>query len=213
MRWWGHACFEVRSSLTMVFDPHDGGGIGLSAPRVKADIVLASHRHYDHADGIRLVAKEGAQTIVGEPGEREVGGVRIKGVLTFHDPEEGRLRGVNVVYVVETEGIRLCHLGDLGHIPSDGQLREIGDVDIAFVPVGGVYTIDAREADEVIKRMRPRIVVPMHYFVRGLRVRISGVEDFLKNKTNIRMLRADSFEVRVEDLPEETEIWVLELGG
>lgn len=208
IRWWGHACFEVSDGRTIVFDPHDGRGVGLRAPGTKADIVLISHDHFDHADGARIVLKPGAEVVRG-PGRRKFGDVSVVGIRTYHDGEGGRLRGGNTVFVVEFGGLTLCHLGDLGHVPTDRQVGEIGRVDVLFLPVGGVYTIDAAGATETVRRISPRIAVPMHYRIPGLTVGISGVEDFLRGKDNVRRIGSREFEVDPGKLPDRTEIWVL----
>jgi len=208
VRWWGHACFEVGDGITLVFDPHNGESIGLPRPDVKADIVLISHDHYDHADGARLVLRPGG-TVVRGAAEKNTGGVRIRGVRTFHDDQGGRLRGENIVYVVDFCGLAFCHLGDIGHVPTSEQVREIGRVDVLFVPVGGVYTIDAKGAAETVDRISPMVTVPMHYRIRGLRVGIAGVEEFLSGRKDVVRIKSREFEVSPETLPKSPEIWVL----
>ncbi|MGC8816315.1 MAG: MBL fold metallo-hydrolase [Candidatus Hadarchaeum sp.] len=208
VKWWGHACFEVSDGKTVVFDPHNGTGIGLEPPQVKADLVLISHDHFDHADGANLVLRPGG-IVAKDSGVRTVGEVRVRGVRTYHDEKGGKLRGENTLYVVEMGGLRICHLGDLGHVPTDRQVKEIGGVDLLFVPVGGVYTIDARGATETLEKISPRIAVPMHYRIPGLKVGIHGVEEFLKGKKNVRQVKSSQFEIKPENLPAQSEIWVL----
>ncbi len=211
VRWWGHACFEVKGSkVTVVLDPH-GGSVGLPEPDVKGDIVLASHGHFDHATGIDDVAAPGAEKLVGFTGEKTVKEVRIKGIASYHDPKKGALRGENSIYVFEVDEVKFCHLGDLGHVPSSEQVEEIGEVHVLFIPVGGVYTINAKEATETVNLIKPRIVVPMHYKVPGLTVDVNGVDAFLKGKSNVKQIGGPEFEVNAESLPAETEIWVLSL--
>ncbi|MGQ9788421.1 MAG: MBL fold metallo-hydrolase [Candidatus Hadarchaeaceae archaeon] len=208
VKWWGHACFEVSNGETLVFDPHDGSGVGLQAPGARADLVLISHDHFDHAEGARIVLRPGGRVVKG-PGMETVGKIKIRGIRTSHDDQGGRLRGENIVYVVELEGLSLCHLGDLGHVPTERQAEEIGKVDVLFVPVGGVYTIDAQGATKTIEKISPRIAVPMHYKINGLTVGISGPDDFLRGKNNVRRLKSSQFEVSPDDLPPQREIWVL----
>jgi L-ascorbate metabolism protein UlaG (beta-lactamase superfamily) len=208
IRWWGHACFEVGNGITLVFDPHDGESVGLPRPDVKADVVLVSHDHYDHAAGVKLVLRPGG-TVVRNAVEKNIGGARIRGVETFHDDQGGGLRGKNTVYVVNFGGLTICHLGDLGHVPTSEQVRGIGKVDVLFIPVGGVYTIDAGEAAETVQKIVPRITVPMHYRIKGLKVGIAGVEDFLSGKRNVIRIKSREFRVSPEALPKSPEIWVL----
>jgi L-ascorbate metabolism protein UlaG (beta-lactamase superfamily) len=211
VKWWGHACFEIRDGKTIVVDPHDGESVGLKPPAAKADLVLISHGHYDHASGERLVAKREAVKI-DKSGERAVGNVKVKGIKSYHDKSSGRQRGENTIFVFEIDGLRMCHLGDLGHVPTSDQVKEIGRVDVLFVPVGGVYTIDADEATEAVKSIDPKIVIPMHYSIKGLTVQIAGVDGFLRGKENVRRINSDEVEISKDKLPKKTEIWVLSYG-
>ncbi len=211
VKWWGHSCFEIRgSSITVITDPH-GGTVGLPEPEVKGDLVLSSHDHFDHATGLEKVTAPGGEVLLGFTGEKTIKGIHVKGIASYHDPKRGSLRGRNSVYVFEVDGVRFCHLGDLGHVPGDEQVKEIGEVDVLFIPVGGVYTIDAKEATETIKRIRTKLVVPMHYKVPGLNLNISDVEGFLKGKENVKRLGKSEFEVEAGKLPKKQEIWVLSL--
>lgn len=181
VKWWGHACFEIMDSAIVVTDPHDGKSVGMPVPKVSADIVLVSHSHLDHASGKSIVAKPEAK-ILDKPGNYEIKGVKVKGVTTFHDDSGGSKRGSNTIFVFEVGGIRFAHLGDLGHILSDKEVREIGPIDILMIPVGGYYTIDADTASAVVDKVKPKIVIPMHYKVEGLDYLISGVEAFPQGK-------------------------------
>lgn len=157
----GHACFKIRGKNgNLITDPFDPKFVGLKFPKTEAKIVTISHNHSDHnyKEGIG----EGAAFIEG-PGEYEIADVFIKGITTYHDNKGGTERGKNTIYKIEMDGINLAHLGDLGHKLSDEQTDLLGDVDILFVPVGGVYTIDAKVAGEVIAQVEPHIAIPMHY--------------------------------------------------
>jgi len=209
VKWLGHACFElVGGGLTVVIDPHDGSSLGIPAPKSSADVVLITHGHFDHADGRGLVAKPGAAVIEG-PGLHEAKGLKVKGVSTYHDNAGGSRRGVNTAYVFELEGVRFCHVGDLGHVLTPSQVSEVGEVDVLFIPVGGTFTIDHSEATKVVELLRPRIVVPMHFKTPGLRLPIADVEPFLRGKPRVERLATNEFEVRKEELPSETKIVVL----
>ena len=194
--WHGHACFSIENDLTIVFDPHDGESIGIKKPDVRGDIVLVSHHHFDH-DVVDAVRKDDS-VVVDSPEEIEVKGVKIKGIESFHDPARGSLRGKNTIYVVEHE-LTFCHLGDLGHVPSPDTINRIGEVDILFVPVGGTYTIDSREAEKVVELINPKVTVPMHYKIPGLTLSINGVEEFLSGKDVLR-LDSNSWEIP-DELP------------
>ena len=119
------------------------------------------------------------------PGEHSSLGLKISGIGSYHDRKMGRLRGENTIFCFSLDGIRVCHLGDLGHILSPSQIKEIGSVDLLFLPIGGRYTIDARAADEVMGQLNPALVVPMHYRTEKLRFELNGLEDFLRDKRDV----------------------------
>lgn len=213
----GHACFKIRGRTTdwvnIITDPFDPGFVGLSFPKVAADIITVSHEHKDH-NGVEQVT--GMAKVLRGPGEYEVRGVGIVGVATWHDKEQGRSRGENTIFVITLEGIRVAHLGDLGHKLTDNELSQIGSVDILFIPVGGFYTIDAQTALEVVGQLEPRIVIPMHYQEPGLKPEIfeklAEVGDFIK-VAGITLKRMPSLSVKKETIPEEMEVVVLERKG
>jgi L-ascorbate metabolism protein UlaG (beta-lactamase superfamily) len=208
IKWHGHACFEVKDSVTIVTDPHDGRSIGLKPPSAKADIVLISHKHFDHADGLPYVKKNGT-VVIDKPGNYEVMGVKITGVLTYHDESRGTKRGPNTAYVFEVEDVRFCHLGDLGHVLSEDQARSLRPVDVLMIPVGGTFTIDARQAEKVVEMLSPRLVIPMHFKVPRLNLPIAGVEAFVARKENVERMPSNSYSISKEALPSQPKIVVL----
>ncbi len=206
--WYGHSCFRIQSGeLVIVFDPF-AKEIGLTPPRFKADIVLVSHAHYDHSNAESL---SGEPFLISGPGEYEVKGIYARGVPTYHDASRGKERGTNTIYVAEVEGIRIAHLGDFG----EGALRDetlslMGDIDILLLPVGGVYTIDANDAAKIVKQVEPRFVIPMHYQIPGLKVRIDPVDSFLKEMGAGKIQPVDRLTVKKKDTEEEkTEVVVM----
>lgn len=209
--WHGHSCFEISNeSVTLVTDPHDGSSIGIQPPHVKADIVLVSHDHYDH-NKVKVVEKEG--TLVVREGETTVHDIHIASYSTYHDKEKGKKRGSNTIFTFVMDDITFCHLGDLGHLPEEETLTAIGAVDVLFVPVGGVFTIDGGEALTLCKKIKPRVVIPMHYRVSGLSLPIDRVEEFLEQAKKMCDIRhvANEIEIDHEDLPEKHEVWVFTL--
>ena len=210
--WHGHACFSITRSdgYTVVFDPHDGHSIGLTRPGVKGDLILVTHDHFDH-NAVDIVKKDGSRVLKSFRGETSVDDIVVKGYKTYHDKYGGRRRGENTVYIVSIEGLRIAHLGDLGHIPGDELLSKLSGVDILFIPVGGVYTIDADEAWEIVSRVKPVITVPMHYWVKGLTLPLHSVEDFLSYVKKFRVVRHEEnwFEVGKSSLPSENSVYVL----
>lgn len=158
--WLGHSCFRIKGKdVILLVDPYDAT-LGYAWSRLTAHIVTSSHTHPGHSNTSGV---EGNPRIISRPGEYEVKGALIIGLPTYHDAVQGAERGRNVIYLLEFEDLRLCHLGDLGHIPSSRHVEELSEVDVLFVPVGGVSTIDAKTAAEILKLLNPRIVIPMHY--------------------------------------------------
>lgn len=210
IRWHGHSCFEIENSSVIVTDPHDGKNIGIRPPSVKGDIILVSHDHFDH-NAVRLVEK-GESKVIEDTGEFSKGDVKITGIETYHDTEKGKKRGRNIIYKFETDNISFCHLGDLGHEPSDETIEKIKPIDFLFIPVGGTFTIGPVEAAEVMEQIGPSITVPMHYKVGGLSLDIKGVKPFLdqfpEEKTHKVGVELDFLKT---DLPEDTEVWVFSL--
>jgi len=133
IRWHGHSCFEVTGDVTLVTDPHDGKSIGTASPVVSGDIILVSHDHYDH-NSVESVAKE-KSIIIKDETAKTVYDVRIKGVRSFHDEHDGCKRGGNIIYLFNMDDIIFCHLGDLGHLLDEDAVKQVGDVDVLFIPV------------------------------------------------------------------------------
>ena len=209
----GHSSFKIKTkSATLVTDPFDPDMVGIKYSGVEGDIVTVSHDHKDHNASDKV---SGAKKILAGPGEYEISGISVYGYQSFHDNEKGAKRGKNTIYVIEAEGLRLCHLGDLGHELSDSLIQEIGDIDVLFVPVGGEYTIGPKEAVQVINKINPYFVMPMHYQVPGLKSEtfsaLSPVETFLK-ESGLPVENSPKFSIKKEDILEDqnTKIIVLE---
>ncbi len=204
--WHGHSCFEVHDGLVVVMDPHDGKSIGIKPPVVKADICLISHDHFDH-NCSRIV--HGDPAVVREAGERVVKDLKVSGMTTFHDEEEGAKRGRNIVFRFEMDDISFVHLGDLGQELTDKEIASLGRVDVLFIPVGGVFTIDYAAARRLVDRIRPKVAIPMHFHYGGLSITISPVEPFLEGISEENVLRVgNEIEFARDELPLQTEFWV-----
>lgn len=204
--WHGHSCFEVHDGLTVITDPHDGKSIGIKPPSAKADVCLISHEHFDH-NCPRILRGEPA--IIRDPGERTVRGLKVFGLPTFHDTNEGAKRGRNIVYKFEMDGMTFCHCGDLGHLLSEEQIKVLGPIDVLFVPVGGVFTIDGAAARRLVDLMGPKIAVPMHFRFGGLSISISTVDPFLEGIPEDLILRVgNEVEFTRDELPPSLEYWV-----
>ena len=205
--WFGHSCFRIESKdVSILVDPFSKD-IGLKPPRIKDDVVLITHEHYDHnsLEGLNPEA-----FIIRNPGEYEKGGVAVYGILSYHDKSEGKERGLNTIYVIKAEDMNVCHLGDLGHKLTDEQVEAIGDIDILMIPVGGTYTIDHKEAVEVINQIEPKIIIPMHYKIPGLNSDIAGVDKFTK-ELGLAPEKIDKLKIAKKNLPtEEMKLIILE---
>jgi len=206
--WFGHSCFRLRTrEVTVVNDPYEKG-IGLSFPRPRADVVTISHNHqgHDYAEGVR-----GEPKVVTGPGEYEIRGVFITGVQTYHDKKNGKDRGKNTAYVLTVDDLNICHLGDLGHVPTQAQAESFGNVDILLVPVGGVSTINASEAAEVIALFEPQVVIPMHYRVPDLAYKLDTVDKFIKEMGLKKPATVETLKVTKDNLPKETQVVLLDM--
>jgi len=162
LTYYGHAFWRLtlESGAVIAFDPY-GSFYDYPERSVKADLCLISHHHHDH-DGLSCISS--GAVVIDQPGvHTPLEGIAVRGVETWHDEAQGTKRGKNTVYVVEAEGLRIAHAGDLGHVPDARQLRQIGSVDVLLLPVGGYYTIDARTALEVCRLVQPKVMIPMHY--------------------------------------------------
>lgn len=185
INWYGQSCFQISSSqgkndhVSMVIDPFDENTTGLKLPKLQADIVLVTHDHSDHSN---VKAVSGSGFVIKGPGEYDIERVFIQGISGYHDDVQGTQRGSITIYTIETEGMRICHLSDLGQkeLTSD-QLDKIGDIDILMIPVGGVYTIDAAGAMKIMAQIEPRVIMPMHYKIPKLKIKLDDVDKFLKN--------------------------------
>ncbi len=205
--WYGHSCFRLRSRKgTAITDPY-GEGLGYELPGRRADIVTISHDHQDH-NNVRAV--KGKPKIIAGPGEYEVKGIFVIGISTFHDGRHGKIRGRNTVYLFDFEGVTICHLGDLGHVPTQTQVEDLSDVDVLLIPVGGVTTIDAAKASEVISLLEPKIVIPMHYRTDVLEdSKLNSVGDFLKEMGAKEAIRHDTLNITKSGLPTDTQVIVM----
>lgn len=216
IRWHGHACFELvdHTGFTIALDPHDGISLGLKPPAFKADAVLITHEHFDH-NAYSIIAKSGAERYSMKEGVFLIGGKhRSLGVRLYHDKVKGRRRGEVVIYRIEIDGVRVLHLGDLGHVFEESAASMLKPVDILLVPVGGTFTIDAREALEVVKLVEPKIVIPMHYWTKGLNLPLQPVDIFIDIvKDSYEVVKVDSNELTVSSeglaLLQKTRVYVL----
>ncbi|TET67816.1 MAG: lactamase [Dehalococcoidia bacterium] len=207
INWLGHSCFRIRGrQAAVVTDPYPPD-LGYSLGKPTADIVTVSHQHPSHS---YVQGVGGEPKLVTRPGEYEISGVLIIGIPTFHDAEGGGKRGKNTVYLMEIDGMTICHLGDLGHVLTAEQVEEIDDVDVLLLPVGGVSTINAPMAAEVIRQIEPKVVVPMHYKTPALNRELGTVEKFLKEMGIERMNSQPKLSLTPSSLPISTQVFLLD---
>ncbi len=211
VKWLGHAAFLITSEggTRIVTDPYQAGFMGVDYGPIEeaADIVLVSHDHPDHN---HVAGVPGNPEVVKGAGRHQVKGIEFKGVDSFHDDTGGSQRGPNTIFCFSVDGVRVCHLGDLGHTLSEEQLSDIGEVDVLLTPMAGTFTIDPAQADQVVGQTKPRVVIPMHYKTEKCpNFPVSDVDPFISGKTNVKSMDASEVEFRKDQLPSATQVIVL----
>jgi hypothetical protein len=209
--WHGEGMIKIVGKteipVTLVFDPFSEKETGIRPPRPAADVVLISS---DRPESGNVEAAQGTPVIIRTPGEYDVKGVTIRGIPTFHDNQQGKKYGGNIIYIIDLEGMKICHLGCLGHTLTERQISDIGDCDVVIVPVGGDRTIDSKAAAEVINEIEPRLVIPTHFALPKLKYKLAGVEPFLKEMGASKAVAEPRLKLKRSDLPrEETHVRLL----
>lgn len=204
--WYGQSCFKIitnqkkNNPVNIVIDPFDET-LGLKLPSIEADILLITHHHRDH-DNSKAI--KGNPFLIDGPGEYEIKEIYIQGIFSFHDDSQGRQRGNNTIYTIATEEMKLCHLGDIGQKElTPDQLEKINNIDILIIPIGGVYTIDSKTAAKIISQIEPKIIIPMHYQIPKLKLKLEGVDKFLKVMGMKRPETLNKLLIKKKDLSEE----------
>lgn len=210
----GQACFKAKGkSASVVFDPYDDAATGLPKVRTDADIVCITHGHPDHNNSSVIKASlEGEEPfVISGPGEYEKRGINVIGVASFHDDKQGEERGKNTIYCATVDEINIVHLGDLGQKKlTQEQVEELSICDILMIPVGGVYTIEAKDVPDIIAQLEPKVIIPMHYKLPGLKYDLAPLEDFLKVMGKESAEKVSKYSISRDKLPEEPEVVVLE---
>jgi L-ascorbate metabolism protein UlaG (beta-lactamase superfamily) len=213
IQYYGHSCFKINTKpegrgaeeITLFIDPFDKE-IGLKPPQGQADIILVSHDHHDHNNTESL---KGEPVILDTPGEYAAKGIHIIGLDTFHDKSEGAERGKNTVFIIESEGLRICHLGDLGAEPNPEQLDEIGEIDVLMIPVGGTFTLDGKEAAKLVHKIEPKTVIPVHYKAKGIQIDLTDEKEFCTEMGNCPKQKINKITLKKKDLEEKSMETVL----
>ena len=205
----GHSCFRLNSKqgTAIVTDPYTRVGYEL-LPNITANAVTVSHGHFDH----NYVESVQAKQIISTLGMHTVNEIDIVGVPAWHDPKQGALRGSNIVYLMQIDGMTVCHLGDLGEPCSAEILERIRRVDVLLIPVGGTYTVDAAQAKEYVDKIAPKVIIPMHYRPSDGALDITDCTPFLKlfNEGNVQMVKNGEVELLIDDLTENMRIIYME---
>lgn len=201
IKWYGHSCFEITSDtgVKIITDPFDER-VGYKVPSVEADIITVSHSHYDH-DNTSIVKSD--HVLLNRVGEDNIKGVKVIGIKSYHDDVFGEKRGENVIFKYYLDGMVVCHLGDLGCIPSEDELNKLRDIDILIIPVGGIYTIDSEKAVELIGKTGTKVIIPMHYKTEKLKFELEPVDNFTKYFHNVCYLDDNQLEIYKENIIEQ----------
>lgn len=211
IKWFGHASFLIESEdgVRIITDPYQYGIFGLKYDPINesADVVTLSHGHGDHN---AFGEVKGKPAVVDSVTKTQIEGIDITGIACYHDQDKGTQRGDNIIFCFDIDGMRLCHLGDLGHLLSDGQVADIGQVDVLLIPVGGKFTLDTDAADRVCEQVKPKVVTPMHVKNAKCSIAPFTADDFAEGKSNVRHIDAGEVEIKKDDLPADTEILILE---
>ena len=204
--YYGISCFKIQSGDTVLaIDPFDKSS-GLMPPRFQTDIVLSSHSHANHNNIDSLSPKQDTDIFaVTTPGEYEIHGIQIRGISSWHDAKSGELKGKNTIYIIEWENLRVVHMGDYGEEKLREELHEtIGTPDILMLPVGGTDTIDAEMAAKIITHIEPRIIIPMHYKIPGVKTKWEGLEKFLKEMGE-KAVPEERLTIKKKDVPADSQ--------
>jgi L-ascorbate metabolism protein UlaG (beta-lactamase superfamily) len=206
IKWLGHASFLLESAGIKVLTDPFNAEIGYQPCKEKIDIVTISHEHWDHNAVDILV---GSPRIIRETGLYTIDGINILGISSYHDKKQGQERGYNTIFKISSENLDILHLGDLGHVLTDRQLLEVGNVDILLVPVGGRYTVDADAAYEIVEQLQPQIIIPMHFLTADVSLKeLAPVEAFTAKFP--RIIKKPFLEISKQTLAPELRVIVLD---
>ena len=209
IKWLGHSSFLIKNSLgkRILIDPFNSE-IGYSSFEGNIDIITVSHNHFDH---FCINDSWNNCNILTNIGEYSFSFCNIKGVLSYHDKKKGTLRGENIIFIYDLEGLRLCHLGDLGHELSSETINNLCEtIDVLFIPIGGHYTINGTEASNVCKSLKPKLIMPMHYKTPFLSIQLNGPEEFILSMDTVIKIHSNTFCLNKDDLYKPMSVILLD---
>ncbi|MFW6266653.1 MAG: MBL fold metallo-hydrolase [Halanaerobiales bacterium] len=210
-KWWGHSCFllTLDNGREILTDPYDNS-LPYQQMTDKPDIVTSSHDHFDH-NAVKRVP--GKFKVVDDVEGYKDDIVSINGIHTYHDHSEGKERGDNIIFLINSGDITITHMGDTGHLPSQQKLQKLKETNILLIPVGGYYTIDADEAYEIAEAVNPDVIIPMHFKTDILDFPITGVENFIAKYDSDMVERVGDAEVEFDQFPPDKKVYVLNYVG
>jgi len=206
--WLGLSCFRIKGKeVVVITDPYHPS-LGYSLNKLQADIVTLSHSHPGHSYTASITSEFKA---ISGPGEYELKNIFITGISTFHDSEQGSKLGKNTAYLIEFEGLKLCHLGDIGHLPDTEQMEAFRDIDVLLLPVGGITTISGVTAAEIVRHLSPKFAIPMHYKIPSLTKDMESADRFFKELGVKEIASQPRFSLNRSTLsPDSTKVIVLD---
>lgn len=207
--WLGQASYLIKTSTgkKILIDPF-GDGMGYTPFKGAVDLVTISHDHFDHNFTGFI---ENNPTIINTVGKHNTDFCEVTGIKSFHDSTNGSERGNNIIFKYNVDGLTLCHLGDLGHDLNDETLKELGNIDVLFIPVGEVYTFDVNTAANVARKINPKFIVPMHYKTELLNIPLIGVDKFLIEMKEYNVENTSVFSINKEDTCEKSKIILIDI--
>lgn len=203
---YGHELFVIESSegTKIGIDPYNEQ-LKAALPDVRADIVISTHDHFDH-NNISLF--KGKPRLVDAPISISIDDIEFEGIPSYHDEKNGALRGGNIIFKFEVDDMKFAHLGDLGHLLDRDQAGQLKEIDIMMIPVGGTFTIDSSTALEIIKKVKPKVAIPMHYKEEDTKLEVDTIEALTSKVKDFKEM-GHIVKVSRETLPQKTEIWIL----
>ena len=191
--WYGHSCFLIRANngKRILMDPFENN-IGYNNNFPKCDLITISHFHFDHS---YLKDIDNTTKVINETGSFEMNYLKLEGLSSFHDKYNGLKRGINTIYIFEIDNYKICHLGDLGHIPSNSILERLKNIDILLIPIGGNFTLDGFEASKLCNLVSPKYILPMHYKTYKTDLHLDDPKKFITSMKHIKKVKSNALNI------------------